>query len=259
MNGVAMKDPKTSFGQWFKQVTDREQQAAQRGAESSSSANGGDGFVNKLMFWRGNSNKDRRNEAGTDVERGGLLPSFMTPGSRRQQSDWCDCGLSATQRFQGFVACVIGGAALMGLALFVFLPMVLIFPAKFALTFTLGSFLIQTAFAMLRGPGKHIRGMFARDRLGSSLIYLSSMGMTLYSAIIARSYILVICSVSVQVGALLWSSVSYLPRGQAALSVFTTLFCKVAQVMCYPCKSALKRMLTGGSSSSGGSSSGRGR
>lgn len=30
----------------------------------------------------------------------------------------------STQRFQGFVACVIGGAGLMGLALFVFLPMV---------------------------------------------------------------------------------------------------------------------------------------
>jgi len=53
---------------------------------------------------------------------------------------------------------------------------VLVFPAKFALTFTLGSFLIQTAFAMLRGPGKHLRGMCSRDKLGSTVIYTGSMG-----------------------------------------------------------------------------------
>ena len=41
--------------------------------------------------------------------------------------------------------------------------------------------------------------------------------MTLYSAIVAKSYFLVMLSVALQVGALLWTSVGYLPRGQAAL------------------------------------------
>lgn len=82
----------------------------------------------------------------------------------------------SAQRFQGFVACIIGGAALMAIALFLFLPVVLLFPAKFALTFTLGSFLIQAAFALLRGPAKHLRGMFARERVVGTVMYLASMG-----------------------------------------------------------------------------------
>ena len=194
--------------------------------------------------------------------------------------------LRSAQRFQGFVACIIGGTSLMAVALFLFLPVVLLFPAKFALTFTLGSFLIQAAFALLRGPAKHVRGMFTRDRVAGTLLYLASMGasaitrlpwgvgggtacmrvrpgrphtsacqprnppppraaagLTLYAAIIARSYILVMLAVAAQVATLLWSSVSYLPRGQAALSVFTTLFCKAARLMCYPCQAALRRLV----------------
>lgn len=105
---------------------------------------------------------------------------------------------------------------------------VLLVPAKFAMTFTLGSGLFQTAFAMLRGPAKHLRGLFAKDRLGGTLVYLFSCGessarrrkhilrrdhdihflvvvscgagFTLYAAIIARSYVLVITAVCLQVG-----------------------------------------------------------
>lgn len=83
----------------------------------------------------------------------------------------------------------------------------------------------------------------SRPRHAFPLVPPLTTGLTLYAAIIARSYILVMLAVSAQVGTLLWSSVSYLPRGQAALSIFTTLFCKAARLMCYPCQAAMRRLV----------------
>lgn len=249
----AMKDPKTSFGAWYKNVLARdkakEDSPPQRPQRAASGAVGS--FMS--MFRSGGSGSDAapaRGESGTDVESQGLLPSFMSrkPAAPKKEA-WCDCGLSATQRFQAFVLCILGGGALMTLAIFLFLPMVLLFPAKFALTFTLGSFLIQTAFAMLRGPATHIKGMCKQDRVLGTIAYVGSMVGTLYAAIIAKSYFLVIIAVCVQVAALLWTSVSYLPRGQAALKIFTKLFLRAARIMCYPCKAMLCRLVKSATSS----------
>lgn len=100
--GVAMNDPNTSFGQWFKQVAEREQQASRASGGGNAGAGGGarrEGVMNKLMFWRSDTHSTER-EDGTDVERGGLLPSFMSPsrGKKPPPKDWCDCGLSAYVR-----------------------------------------------------------------------------------------------------------------------------------------------------------------
>lgn len=114
-----MKDPGTSFGAWFQQVKAREQAGSGSGGLGGSRASAGNGgragsssggVVNKLMFWRsagggsssqGGSGSGRQHgESGTDVERGGLLPSFMrTPGRDTSNAggswlDCCDCGLS---------------------------------------------------------------------------------------------------------------------------------------------------------------------
>ncbi len=85
------------------------------------------------------------------------------------------CGCSG-QRFQVFVALLAGAAIMMGLSVFVFLPMVVLFPAKFALSFTVGSLLFMGAFMILRGPRTVVRQLLAPDRVVFTSAYLGSIG-----------------------------------------------------------------------------------
>jgi hypothetical protein len=81
-----------------------------------------------------------------------------------------------TQRFQGFVALLLAAASLMALAIFVFLPMMLFAPSKFALSFTLGSLMFLGAFMLLRGPKTVGRQLMAPDRLVFTSAYVASVG-----------------------------------------------------------------------------------
>lgn len=65
----------------------------------------------------------------------------------------------------------------MALAIFVFLPMVVLFPAKFVLCFTVGSVAIVVAFAMLNGPKEFLQAQISRDRLLNTSLYLGSICM----------------------------------------------------------------------------------
>ncbi len=93
---------------------------------------------------------------------------------------WCACfaALCAcrTQRFQGFVLALVGGIVFLALAIFLFLPMVLFVPSKFAVSFTLGSLLFIVAFAMLRGPRTIARQLVSPSKAAFSITYVVSIG-----------------------------------------------------------------------------------
>lgn len=80
------------------------------------------------------------------------------------------------QRIQVFLLLLIGSLVMFSLAIFVFLPMVLLVPTKFALSFTLGSLMFMTAFAILNGPRSTLRQLIARDRIVFSTLYTLSIG-----------------------------------------------------------------------------------
>jgi hypothetical protein len=64
----------------------------------------------------------------------------------------------------------------LALAVFVFLPMVLFVPSKFATSFTLGSALCIVAFAMLRGPRTVFNQLISPDKAIFSVTYVGSIG-----------------------------------------------------------------------------------
>lgn len=64
----------------------------------------------------------------------------------------------------------------LALSFFVFLPMILFAPSKFATAFTLGSVLVITAFAMLRGPRTIFNQLVSRDKAIFSFTYVASIG-----------------------------------------------------------------------------------
>ena len=71
---------------------------------------------------------------------------------------------SATQ-FTYFAAFLGGGLLALAMALFVFLPVIIIAPAKFASAFTLGSALIMGSFFALKGFKAQLAHMLDKDRL----------------------------------------------------------------------------------------------
>ncbi|TIB17165.1 hypothetical protein E3P92_01174 [Wallemia ichthyophaga] len=125
--------------------------------------------------------------------------------------------LNRWERFLGFVICLIGSAACFLLSFFLFLPILPIRPHKFALAFSMGSVLVMAAFALLVGPLNHLKHLLSRERIVFSVSYLSSLSLTIYFALIAKSYIGVLVAGLIQLAALLTYIFQYFPGGLTTL------------------------------------------
>jgi hypothetical protein len=98
------------------------------------------------------------------------------------------CGLTTFQRYLGFGS-MLGGSFLFFMISFFSLPFVAISPAKFALSYTMGSFLFLSSFTLLRGWKAHLKHLFCWERAPFTSVYLLSMLGCLYFSVIARNYI----------------------------------------------------------------------
>lgn len=70
-----------------------------------------------------------------------------------------------TQQFAYFFAFIGAGLVFMILAFSVFLPVIVLAPSKFALSFTIGSLLVMAGFAALRGLKQQASHMLSASRL----------------------------------------------------------------------------------------------
>jgi hypothetical protein len=94
-------------------------------------------------------------------------------------------------------------------------------PQKFALSFTCGSLTFMASFGILKGPMEHLNSMIQPERLSFTFFYLGSMFMTLYCTFTfggLTGYLLVMTSSAIQLMALLWYLISFLPGGAAGLT-----------------------------------------
>ena len=165
---------------------------------------------------------------------GGVLPTFQTTESFM--------GLSYAQRFRIFVGSLLSAGLFFFLAFVIGLPVILIRPAKFAISFTVGSLLYMTAFAMLRGPQAHLNSLMAREMWPFSATYVGSMLLTLYASLIRRSYLVTVFASGLQLTALGYYLVAGIPGGtrglQMCLSVARKMVYATAKVA-YKCCSSL--------------------
>ncbi|KAI8922712.1 Got1/Sft2-like family-domain-containing protein [Entophlyctis helioformis] len=139
-------------------------------------------------------------------------------GPRNADTEFC--GLTTFQRYVGFF--MVMGTAVLCFTISLFtLPMVLLAPSKFALTYTMGSLLFLFSFSLLNGLMAHAKHIFSWDRLPFTASYLGSMLLTLFFAVVKPSYILVIFFCIVQVVCLAWYLGSYLPGGTQGLRFMT--------------------------------------
>jgi hypothetical protein len=106
---------------------------------------------------------------------------------------------------------------------FTFLPFVILSPHKFALLFTLGSALMLSSFSCLRGHVAFFKNIVSLERLPFSASYGLSLIGTLYCSLVMNSYVLTLIFSAVQVIALLYFLVSYIPGGTGALTMLGSL------------------------------------
>lgn len=84
---------------------------------------------------------------------------------RRSFLQLCRYRMPSTQQFAYFFAFTGAGLVFMVIAFSVFLPVIVLAPSKFALSFTLGSLLVMAGFAALRGLKQQASHMLSAQRL----------------------------------------------------------------------------------------------
>ena len=122
------------------------------------------------------------------------------------------------ERLTIFSLLAVSGVVCMILA-FTFLPMIIISPHKFAMLFTIGSFLMLASFSCLRGHAAFFKHLASIERLPFSASYGLSLVGTLYCSMVMGSYILTMIFSGIQVIALAYFLVSYIPGGTGALTL----------------------------------------
>jgi len=179
--------------------------------------------IKSQSLWGGGEAEDEEPFLGVTSDSGG--------SGRKEQQGWlarqCEQhlpSLSKKQRIMGFMTSLVLGTICFGLAVS-FLPMLLLNPRKFSLLFTLGSVFTLSSFSFLWGPYSHMVHLFQRERLPFTLTYLSSLAATLYFAMGLQSALLTTVAAALQVIALVWFTVSYIPGGQTGLKFFSKLCC----------------------------------
>ncbi|KAI2798802.1 hypothetical protein BLOT_010783 [Blomia tropicalis] len=130
--------------------------------------------------------------------------------------------LSRTQRFIGFLAFIFMGITCFGIST-MYIPVLLFKARKFSILFTFGSAFIVLSFAILLGPVNHLKNQFSRDRLPFTLAYFGSLIATLYFAMSVQSVILTTIFALIQVIALVWYVVTYIPGGHSSLMFFSRI------------------------------------
>jgi hypothetical protein len=196
-----------------------QQKAASSAASSQQGQNSSGGiFSGMKSFFSSDSSAstaDIPSAVQNDEESAGLM-NWASSKLNSAKTSMDDIS-STKERFTTFAILAAIGVVSMILA-FTFLPIVIISPHKFALLFTLGSGLMLLSFSFLRGHANFIKHMASMERLPFSASYLTSLVGTLYCSLVMGSYLLTLIFSLIQVVALAYFLVSYIPGGTSALT-----------------------------------------
>ncbi|TDH69836.1 hypothetical protein CCR75_002348 [Bremia lactucae] len=158
-----------------------------------------------------------------NVVHDGSFATWLLGGRHANSKSGLVLTMSWATRFKYFV-----GMAMLGMLFFamasIFLPLIMIRPSKFALSFTLGSVCCMSALAMLKGPAAYMKGIMQPDRLLLTSAYIVTLGCTLYSCLILGNYMLVVLSSVMQLLTLGLVAFSAFPGGQSSLKGDSKLF-----------------------------------
>uniref|UniRef100_A0A7S1YEU8 Vesicle transport protein n=1 Tax=Grammatophora oceanica TaxID=210454 RepID=A0A7S1YEU8_9STRA len=205
----------TGFGQWYE-----EQKAAENGDDSASSS-----WSEGLPLFNSENAAKMMDFSSIRASMEAQMPKKL----------W---GMDYAQRFRMFCALLLLSALFFALGFFVGLPTIAIRPQKFALCFTFGSLMFMMSFGLLTGPMEHLRSFLAPDRIVFTTVYFLSMITTLWCTFNVSGftgYVVVMGSSGLQIVALLWYLISFLPGGSAGLSVVIGAIGRILQPVIVQC------------------------
>ncbi|XP_026885619.2 vesicle transport protein SFT2C [Electrophorus electricus] len=139
----------------------------------------------------------------------GSSSGFSWPWS--SEPDPCLPGISRSQRLIAFGTCILLSGICFGLSA-LYAPLLLLKARKFALLWSLGSLFALLGAAILRGPSK----LIASPTPGA-VVYLCSLGGTLYAALNLHSTLLTALGAFLQIAAIVGYVVALLPGGSAGM------------------------------------------
>lgn len=142
---------------------------------------------------------------------GAPLPA---PSRREEEEGWF--ALSRWDRLLIFGAFNLAAAACFVIC-FTLFPVLAIKPRKFAILWSIGSVLFLASWAVMMGPMVYVKHLISEPRLPFTAAYFGSIGMTLFSAIGLRSFLLTLLFSVIQLASLVWYLVSYFPMGSTGL------------------------------------------
>ncbi|KEG05241.1 putative vesicle transport protein SFT2B-like [Trypanosoma grayi] len=122
--------------------------------------------------------------------------------------------LSWRQRLTGCACCVGLGMLFSLLSFIAILQMDLVF---FSVLFSLGNVMSLSGMLFLAGPMAHLNRMFAESRWIATTVYLVSLVLTLVAALLLHNALLVLLLCLVQIGAMIWYILSYIPFARDAV------------------------------------------
>ncbi|XP_018335172.1 protein transport protein SFT2 [Agrilus planipennis] len=137
----------------------------------------------------------------------------------------CCPKLSRFQRITGFIICLFMGILCFSLSA-IYIPILLLKARKFSLLFTLGSLFFILSFSFLWGPIAHLKHMFSRERIYSTVAYNITLFGTLYCALHLQSTPFTVLFAIAQIVTLLWTVISSVPGGSTGISFFGRMFTK---------------------------------
>ncbi|KAF7079061.1 hypothetical protein CFC21_083364 [Triticum aestivum] len=123
------------------------------------------------------------------------------------------CTLNTTQRLYGFATCLAAGLTCTFLSMIVFFN-----PVKFGVTFTLGNAMALGSTAFLIGPKRQFDMMLDPVRIYATAIYIASIIISLFCALLVHSKLLTLLAIVLEFGALIWYSLSYIPFARSVVS-----------------------------------------
>ncbi|KAJ0963047.1 hypothetical protein J5N97_028169 [Dioscorea zingiberensis] len=143
---------------------------------------------------------------------------LIVAGDEEQEEDFLgessgSISLSPLQRLYGFAACLVAGFAFMLLSLLVFYR-----PIKFAVMFSFGNLLAIGSTAFLIGPVEQARMMIDPVRIYATAIYIGSVILALVCALAIHNKVLTLIAIIVEICALIWYSLSYIPFARRMVS-----------------------------------------
>ncbi|ODV81631.1 SFT2-domain-containing protein [Suhomyces tanzawaensis NRRL Y-17324] len=113
--------------------------------------------------------------------------------------------------FGGSVCCYM-------ICIFLF-PVLALKPRKFAFLWSLGSIFFLVSFGVLQGFQPYMIHLFLSTRLVFTVVFLTSIILTLIASLSWHSTLLSIVFAAVQLLSAIWYTVSYFPMGQQTLSL----------------------------------------